>query len=259
MHPDALKLLEAIRDAGSFVLDVVRDCGQGAYEQNRLARQAVERPRDRLARDSKRTAPTRCHRGDVNAGRMLRPSETVKRLTILPLLLKSINVYVCIDLQKVFSLSGSSTLANRSIASTALEATDRSPPWMSIRSKSVPDGLGRPSYGVFRYSAEVLRLSEGTCSEAAARRVLVQPDVKDRAPAFTLKKLQEAMIRTPVEPDPGWCATDRPFNFHQDVQAVPGAKPCDEYLVWWRKRPDSEANERESRRRLAEAQASGDR
>jgi len=43
MHPDALKLLEDIRDAGSFVLDVVRDCGQEAYEQNRLARQAVER------------------------------------------------------------------------------------------------------------------------------------------------------------------------------------------------------------------------
>ncbi len=43
MHPDALKLLEDIRDAGSFVLDVVRDCEQGAYEQNRLARQAVER------------------------------------------------------------------------------------------------------------------------------------------------------------------------------------------------------------------------
>jgi len=43
MHPDALKLLEDIRDAGSFVLDVVRDCEQGEYEQNRLARQAVER------------------------------------------------------------------------------------------------------------------------------------------------------------------------------------------------------------------------
>lgn len=43
MHPDALKLLEDIRDAGSFVLEVVRDCDQEAYEQDRLARQAVER------------------------------------------------------------------------------------------------------------------------------------------------------------------------------------------------------------------------
>jgi len=43
MHPDAPKLLEDIRDAGSFVLQVVRDCEQETYEQNRLARQAVER------------------------------------------------------------------------------------------------------------------------------------------------------------------------------------------------------------------------
>ncbi|MDH3718926.1 MAG: DUF86 domain-containing protein [Planctomycetota bacterium] len=43
MHPDVPKLLEDIRDAGAFVLQIVHDCSQEEYEQNRLARQAVER------------------------------------------------------------------------------------------------------------------------------------------------------------------------------------------------------------------------
>jgi uncharacterized protein with HEPN domain len=43
MKDEAPKLLEDIRDAGAFVLQIVGDCTQEQYEQNRLARQAVER------------------------------------------------------------------------------------------------------------------------------------------------------------------------------------------------------------------------
>jgi len=43
MQPESVKLLEDIRDAGSFVLDVIRNREQTDYERDRLARQAVER------------------------------------------------------------------------------------------------------------------------------------------------------------------------------------------------------------------------
>ena len=35
---------------------------------------------------------------------------------------------------------------------------------------------------------------------------------------------------------------------------MPGAKPCREYTLWWSKRMESEAIERESRRALAAAE-----
>lgn len=43
MHREAPKLLEDIRDAGTFVLQVVAERDQQEYEGDRLARQAVER------------------------------------------------------------------------------------------------------------------------------------------------------------------------------------------------------------------------
>jgi len=43
MRLETLKLLEDIRDAGAFVLEVVSDWHHEQYERNRLARQAVER------------------------------------------------------------------------------------------------------------------------------------------------------------------------------------------------------------------------
>lgn len=41
---------------------------------------------------------------------------------------------------------------------------------------------------------------------------------KNRAP--DPQKLRQAMARKPARPEAGWCATDRPFTFHQDVQPV---------------------------------------
>jgi len=41
---------------------------------------------------------------------------------------------------------------------------------------------------------------------------------KDQAPPAG--RLEKLLARTPVRPDPGWCPTDRPINFHQDVQPV---------------------------------------
>jgi uncharacterized protein with HEPN domain len=43
MHPDAPKLLEDIRDAAAFILEVASNRSQDEYENDRLARQAVER------------------------------------------------------------------------------------------------------------------------------------------------------------------------------------------------------------------------
>ena len=43
MKPEAPKLLEDIRDSGSFILQVTLDRTQQEYEQDRLVRQAVER------------------------------------------------------------------------------------------------------------------------------------------------------------------------------------------------------------------------
>ncbi len=45
-------------------------------------------------------------------------------------------------------------------------------------------------------------------------------DAKDRTPALAVGRMQEALARTPLVPDAGWCATERPLNFHQDVQPV---------------------------------------
>ncbi len=42
-------------------------------------------------------------------------------------------------------------------------------------------------------------------------------DRKQEAPRSTFEK---ALARKPHVPDPAWCATDRPFNFHEDVQPV---------------------------------------
>ena len=69
MQPEAPKLLEDIRDAGSFVLQLTRGRTQKEYEQDRLVRQAVERNLEiigealnRLAR----TDPDTAHRvGEV--------------------------------------------------------------------------------------------------------------------------------------------------------------------------------------------------
>lgn len=43
MSPDSPKLLEDIRDAGSFVLKITKSLNESSYPQNRLVRQAVER------------------------------------------------------------------------------------------------------------------------------------------------------------------------------------------------------------------------
>ncbi len=45
----------------------------------------------------------------------------------------------------------------------------------------------------------------------------------------------------------GW-ARDLKENPREDM---PGAQPCDEYMVWWRKRLESEVNERRTRLALA--------
>ena len=52
----------------------------------------------------------------------------------------------------------------------------------------------------------------------------------------------------------GWSA-DLSANPREDM---PGAKPCEEYLIWWNKRKESEAIERRSLRALAEAQRGGE-
>lgn len=43
MQPDTAKLLEDVRDAGSFVIQVTQSLTQKQYENDRLVRQAVER------------------------------------------------------------------------------------------------------------------------------------------------------------------------------------------------------------------------
>lgn len=43
MRPEALKLLEDVRDAGTFILDAVARLSLAEYLENRLVRQAVER------------------------------------------------------------------------------------------------------------------------------------------------------------------------------------------------------------------------
>ncbi len=43
MQPEALKLLEDVRDAGSFVLEATAQSSLAEYLENRLVRQAVER------------------------------------------------------------------------------------------------------------------------------------------------------------------------------------------------------------------------
>jgi uncharacterized protein with HEPN domain len=43
MQPEALKLLEDVRDAGAFVLETTAELSLGEYLENRLVRQAVER------------------------------------------------------------------------------------------------------------------------------------------------------------------------------------------------------------------------
>ncbi len=58
MHPDAPKLLEDIRDAGAFVLELVRKWSQDEYERNRVARQAVERNFEIIGEALKRLSKT---------------------------------------------------------------------------------------------------------------------------------------------------------------------------------------------------------
>ncbi len=43
---------------------------------------------------------------------------------------------------------------------------------------------------------------------------------KHEAPAALQGELQNVLARTPLRPDPDWCAVDRPLNFHDDVQPV---------------------------------------
>jgi uncharacterized protein with HEPN domain len=43
MQPRTPKLLEDIRDAAAFVVDVTRDMGESEYRESRVVRQSVER------------------------------------------------------------------------------------------------------------------------------------------------------------------------------------------------------------------------
>ena len=49
-------------------------------------------------------------------------------------------------------------------------------------------------------------------------------DNKHEAPTSILEASRQSASRVPARPDPGWCAVDRPLNFHDDVQPVLDAK-----------------------------------